>query len=113
RLGLGMDRLHPVERRCGVAELANAVVEHALALADAAEIEPQGGEAAPHEGLVERQHDGVVHRAAALRVWVEDQGDGRAGARARAETPLETPLRTWENDFGHGTCGKEDGAPVE
>ena len=35
-------------------QLADAVVEHALALADAAEVEAQGGEAAPDEGLVER-----------------------------------------------------------
>ena len=99
-----MDRLDPVERRGGVGKLADAVVEHALALADAAEVEAQGGEAAPHEGLVEREHDRVVHRAAALRVRVEDQGDRRARARAGAETAFETALGPWKDDFGHCTC---------
>ena len=101
RLRLGMDRLHPVERRGGVAKLADAVVEHALALADAAEVEAQGGEAAPDEGLVERQHDRIVHRAAALRVRVEDHRDRRARARAGAETAFETALGAGKDDFGH------------
>src|SRR3546814_20741548 len=39
RLCFGMDLLHPVERRGGVRKLPDAVVEHALALADASEIE--------------------------------------------------------------------------
>src|SRR5689334_24166211 len=38
RLGFGMDRLDPVERGSGIRELADAVVEHALALADPAEV---------------------------------------------------------------------------
>jgi hypothetical protein len=46
-----MDRLHPVERAGGVRQLANAVVEAALAAADAAEIEAQRGEAAADEIL--------------------------------------------------------------
>jgi hypothetical protein len=57
-------------------------------LPDAAEVEAQGREAAPHEGLVERLHDGIVHRAARLRVRVEDQGDRGAGAGTGAETAL-------------------------
>ena len=54
--------------RGGVGQLADAVVEHALALADAAEIEAQRREAALDEGLVEQLDDLVVHRAAGLRV---------------------------------------------
>ena len=85
-------------------QLADAVVEHALALADAAEVEAQGREAAPDEGLVERLDDGVVHRAAALRMRVEDQRDRRARAGAGAETAFETALGPGKDDFGHCTC---------
>ncbi len=56
-------------------QFADAIVEHALAFADAAKIEAQHGEAAPHEVLVQRLHDTVVHRAAALRMRVKDQRD--------------------------------------
>src|SRR3546814_9587182 len=72
-LRLGMDRLHPVERRRGVAQLADAVVERPLAAPDAAEVEAQCREAARDEALVHRLGDAVVHRAAALRVRVQDQ----------------------------------------
>ena len=84
-----------------VGQLADAVVEDALALADTPEIEAQGREAAPHERLVERLHDVIVHRAARLRVRVEDQGDGRAGAGPWLETTFKTAFRPWKNDFGH------------
>ena len=49
-----MEALHPIERARGIAQFADAVVERALALADAAKIEAQHDEAAPHERLVER-----------------------------------------------------------
>src|SRR3546814_20345432 len=51
RLRLGMDRLHPVERRGGVAQFADAIVERALAAADAAEVEAQHRETARDEAL--------------------------------------------------------------
>ena len=89
---------------CWTQSSADAVVEHALALADAAEVEPQRREAAPDEGLVEREHDGVVHRAPALRMRMEDQRDRCAGTRAGAESPLETALGPWKDDFWHCTC---------
>src|SRR3546814_5128832 len=44
RLRFGVEALHPIERAGRVGKLADAVVERALALADAAEIEPQRGE---------------------------------------------------------------------
>src|SRR3954452_12846849 len=50
-LRFGMDRLNPVERGCRVGKLADAIVEHTLALADPAEVEPQGRKAALDEGL--------------------------------------------------------------
>ncbi len=79
RLRLGWMDLHPVERGGRVGQLADAVVEHALALADAAEVEAQRREAAAHERLVERLHDMVVHRAAGLR-----DADGGSSPPARA-----------------------------
>ena len=83
-------------------QLADAVVEHALALADAAEVEAQRREAAPDEGLVEQLDDLVVHRPARLRVRVEDQRDRRARAGAGMETAFEAALGAGKNDFGHG-----------
>ena len=47
--GVRVDRLRPVERRGRVRQFALAVVERALAAADAAEIEAQHREAAVHE----------------------------------------------------------------
>ena len=93
--------------RCRVGQFADAVVEHALALADSAEVEAQGGEAAADERLVEQLHDLVVHRAAGLRVRMEDHRDRRARARTGVETAFETALGTGENDFGHGLASTE------
>ncbi len=98
-----MNLLHPIERRGCVGKLPDAVVENALALADAAEVEAQGREAAPHERLVERLHDRIVHRAAAVGMRMQDQRDGSAGAGTGAETAFETAFRPWKDDFGHCT----------
>jgi hypothetical protein len=96
-----MDLLDPVERRCRVRQLANAIVEHALALADAAEIEAQRRKAAADERLVEQLDELVVHRPAGLGVRMKDQGDGRALAAAGMKTSFETALWAGKNDFGH------------
>ena len=48
-LRLRIDGLRPVERGGRIRQLAGAVVERALAAADAAEIEAQRREAAVHE----------------------------------------------------------------
>ena len=104
-----MDLLDPVERAGRVGKLADAVVEHALALADAAEIEAQGRKAAADEGLVEQLDDLVVHRPAGLRVRMENHRDRRAGPGPGVEAAFEAALGTWENDFGHiGGCSRED-----
>src|SRR3546814_6958679 len=58
---------------------------YALALADPAEVEAQGGEAAADEILVQQLHDLVVHRAAGLRMAVQDQRNRGAGARRSEE----------------------------
>ena len=93
--------LHPVERAGGVGQFANAVVEHALALANATEVEPQRRKAAPHEGLVEQLDDLVVHRPAGLRVRMEDQRDRRARTSAGMESAFKAAFGTRKNDFGH------------
>ena len=70
-----VDGLRPVERGGGVGEFALAVVERALAAADAAEIEPQHREIAVRERIVELIDDLVVHRAAELRMRVQHDGE--------------------------------------
>ena len=111
RLCFGMEALHPVERGRRVGQFANAVVERALAAADAAEVEAQRGEAPLHERLVERLGDAVVHRAAALRMGVQDHRDRRAWARRRAKAAFEAAFGSGENDVGHGTCYRS-GPPI-
>jgi len=96
-----MDRLHPIESAGGIGELADAVVEHALALADASKIEAQGRKAALDERLVEQLDDLVVHRSAGLRMRMQDQRNGRAGTGAGMETSFEASLGSWKDDFGH------------
>src|SRR3546814_15706898 len=73
RLRFGVEALHPIERAGRVGKLADAVVERALALADAAEIEPRRGETATLEGLVALEDIPVVHRAARGGMRVEGQ----------------------------------------
>ena len=102
RLRLGVEALHPVECTRRIAQLADAVVEHALALANAAEVEPQSREAAPLESLVELLHDRVVHSAAGRRMRVQDHRDGCTRTWARRKTTFETAFGTGKNDFWHG-----------
>ena len=78
-----VDRLHPVERRGGVRELALAVVERALAAADAAEVEAQHREAAVHEDVEQVVDDLVVHRARRIA--------GADAARWRSGRPSASP----------------------
>ncbi len=106
-LGLGVNRLDPIERRGGVAEFADAIVERPLAFPYAAKVEPQRCEAAAHEGLVKQLHDLVVHRAAGLRVAMEDHRHRRARTRPGIEAAFETAFGTRKNDFGHGaSCSR-------
>src|SRR5690606_2574703 len=62
-LRLGMDRLYPIERCSCIRQLTDAVVEAALAAADAAEVEAQRCKASVDNGLVEALDDAVAHRA--------------------------------------------------
>mgnify|MGYP003639971145 CR=1 FL=1 len=80
----------------------DAVVEHALRTADAAEIEAQGGETAFHEGLVHRLRDPVVHGAARLRVGVQYHRDRRAVTGSWAEAAFEAAFGSGKNYVRHG-----------
>lgn len=99
--GFGMDRLHPIQRCCGVGKFADAVVEAALAAAYAAKVEAQRGKATVDECFVHRLRDAIIHRATRLRVRMEDHGDGRAGARTGLETAFEAAFGTGKDDCGH------------
>ena len=101
RARLRVDRLRPVERGGGVRQFAGAVVERALAAADAAEVEAQRGEAAVHEGIVELVDDLVVHRAAELRVRMQHDGDRRVLLRRRVIAAFDAAGRSGEDDFRH------------
>src|SRR5579884_1013366 len=101
----GVDRLYPVKCTRSVAQFANAVVEQPLALADTAKIEPQSRKASFHEGLVEKLHDLVVHRAARLWMRVQDEGYRRSRSSAGVETSFEASLGSRKNDFGHESDG--------
>ena len=100
-LRVGVHRLHPVERGGGVGELARAVVERALAPADAAEVEAEHGEAALREHIEELVDDLVVHRPAELRMRMKDDGDRAVLLLGRLETPFEAAGRAGEDHFWH------------
>ena len=100
-LRIGVHRLHPVERRGGVGELAGAVVELALAPPDAAEIEAEHRKAALREHIEELVDDLVVHRPAELRVGMEDDGDRAVLLLGGLETPFESAGRAGEDHFRH------------
>ena len=65
---------------------------------------PQHGEAAADKILVQHLHDLVVHRAAGLRMRVQDQGDGCTGTGARGETAFKATLGSGKNHFWHETA---------
>src|SRR3546814_8310448 len=90
---------------CSADLFADAIVELALASPDTAESETQGRKTTFGKSLVHCLHDAVIHRAAALRMGMQDQGNGCARARRRAETALETAFGPGENDFRHRVCG--------
>src|SRR3546814_12047390 len=97
-----MDRLYQVERRRGVAEFADAIVERSLAAADAAKVEAQHCETARDAAFVHRLGDAVVHRSAALWMRMQAQRDRRAGPRRGREAAFDEVLgRSKERCVGH------------
>ena len=89
-------RRHVVERRREVRLLAVALIERAVAPADAAEVEAQHGAAEARQPLGALEHRLRVHRAAELRMRVgeDDRGaDGRRiGAARRRRGKVENGL---------------------
>lgn len=100
-LSFNMKALDPIQRSGCIRKLANAIVKLALAFANSAKIEAQGGESTMYERSVQRLHDGIVHRAAALRMRVENHGNWSAWARRRRETTFKAAVRTGKYDFWH------------
>ncbi len=75
----GIDRLHPVQRRGGIADFADSAVVTALTASDTAEVESHHGASKLLKCLVHRIGDAVIHRPAMQRMRVQNQGDRRAG----------------------------------
>src|SRR5262249_14434319 len=100
-LGLRIDGLRPVEGCRGIRQFALSVIERPLAAADAAKIEPERGEAAMHEGVVELIDDRVIHRPAELRVRVKDDCDRRVLLSCGVVTPLDASGGTGKDNLWH------------
>src|ERR1700712_3445919 len=96
-----MQALHPVERRGGVGQFAGAVVEIALAAANAAEVEAQCRKTAFLEHVEQLVDDLVVHRPAELRMRMKDESDRCAFFLGWLIAALKAASRAVENDFGH------------
>ena len=77
------------------------MVEGALTAADAAEVEPQHGEIAMRERVVQLIDDLMVHRAAELRMRMQHDRDRRIFRLRRMETAFNSSGRTGEDNFGH------------
>ncbi len=88
-----MQALHPVERGSRVRQFTRAMVEFALAAADAAEVEAERREAALLEHVEQLVDDLVVHRSAELRVRMKDDRDGGAFFPWRADNGLRDDPR--------------------
>src|SRR5213078_3309102 len=97
----GIDGLCPVERGSRIRQFAGAVIERALAAADAAEIEAQHRKAAMRERVVALVDDLVVHRAMKLRMRMQDHGDRGVLLLRRMVAAFEAAGRTGEDDFRH------------
>ena len=107
----GLIDLRPIERRGRIGQFARAVVEIALAAADAAEIEAQHGKAPVHEGVVALVDDLVIHVAAELRMRVQHDGDRRVFLPCRMIPAFDPAGGAGEDDLGHWDlkskgCGK-------
>src|ERR1700677_1154981 len=77
------------------------MIESALGASDAAKIEAQHRKSALREGVIHIIHNLIVHRAAKLRVRMQNDGDRRAALFGGMETAFESSGRTVENHFRH------------
>jgi len=89
-----VDGLRPVKRKRRHPTIADAVIEAALAPADAAEVEAQRGKAAVHEGIVksDRRSHGSSCRRIADAEWSHD-ADRRVFFAAPGGTGLRCGLQ--------------------
>src|SRR5204862_7996655 len=97
----GVDGLRPVQRGSRIRQFAGAVIERALAAADAAEIETQHRKSAMRKRVVALVDDLVIHRAVKLRMRMQDHRDRRVLLFRRMITAFEAACGAGENDFGH------------
>ena len=98
---LRVDGLRPVECRRSVRQFAGAVVERALAAADAAKIETQHRKTPRHESIVDLIDDRMVHAATKLGVRMQDHRYRGIFLLRRVIAAFETAGRTGKNDFRH------------
>ena len=96
-----MHRLDPVKRGRRIGQLARAMVEFALAAADATEIEAENSEAALREHVEKLVDHLIVHRPAKRRMRMEDDRDRAVFPLGGLEAPFEAPGGPGENDFRH------------
>jgi hypothetical protein len=83
--------LHPVERCGGVGKFSRTVIEAPKAATYAPKIEAQNGEPALGEGVIEVVDDPIVHRAAELRVRMQDKRDRRPSVADWWKRPSSLP----------------------
>jgi hypothetical protein len=81
------------------------MVEFTLAAANAPEVEAQRREPALLEHVEELIDDLIVHRAAELRMRMQNQGDGRAFFLGGLVAAFKTAGWAVENNFGHWYSG--------
>src|SRR5262249_34555291 len=82
-------------------KFSEAMVEGALAAADAAEIESQDRKVPVHEGIIELINNLVVHVPAELRVRLENDCDRGVPLPGGMITAFDASGRTGEDDFRH------------
>ena len=94
-------RLQIVERGGGVGKFAHAVVENALAAADAAKVEAQHAKALRCVELIKLDGNPILHGPASARVPMENKRDRRAFFGRFLVTAFHAPCGAWENHFRH------------
>src|SRR6185312_16796393 len=99
---VGVDRLHPVERRRSIPDFAYPAIVTALAAPDAAEVEPHDGAAQPLERLIHRIGNSIVHRSAVQRMGMKDQRHWGTGFLRMVVTAFEPTIRAGKHHLGHG-----------
>src|SRR5213078_1536993 len=97
----GVDGLRPVERGSRIRQFAGAVIERALAAADAAEIETQHRKPAMRERVVALVDDLMIHRAVKLRMRMQDHRNRRVLLLRRMVTAFKAARGAGENNFRH------------